>query len=375
METEAIFQQEKEHFLLHSALFLEEFESDFRAYFVLVAKEYDNSIDEEEISAIAKTTYATVFESDEKIKKLKQTLLSVMQKDRLKLTCVLTRSMLYFMEKYRVFCKERQSVAYLDVLCACVYRFHEICEKTTSQAPSFIHFGQSGDVLFSHTNSILETFQTMKEAGEKVVFLNLYKGVPISSEARIVSIDHESVTFTSEGELQAIAIKLDNNAFIVKNAYFTKHIKADVVSYNFKSNTVKLTNFTYLMAMPALQRESIRVHPDILATVYMHHHNAQTSGRLYDISMNGLGIVSNENHGIFIGAKVKIEFELNELSQDRKIEVEGEVINIIEYNTSYRYCMRIFPDSFMRQKISHYITKREEEILEELKKELQEYML
>ena len=81
---------------------------------------------------------------------------------------------------------------------------------------------------------------------------------------------------------------------------------------------------------------------------------------------------------MFVGAKVLIEFELNSASVvkegDRTIEVQGEVINIIEYQDSYRYCMRIFPDREMSDKILHYITLREHEILEDLNSELKEYM-
>ena len=131
--------------------------------------------------------------------------------------------------------------------------------------------------------------------------------------------------------------------------------------------------------MPALQREFIRVHPDIIANVYLHQFdNMQTIGRLYDLSMNGLGVVSSENNGIFVGAKVLVEFELNSASissvkGDKKIEVQGEVINVIEYKDSYRYCMRIVPNREMSDKILHYITKREREILEDLNNELNEY--
>jgi len=95
--------------------------------------------------------------------------------------------------------------------------------------------------------------------------------------------------------------------------------------------------------------------------------------------LNGLGVVSSENNGIFVGAKVLVGFELNSASvstqSDRKIEVQGEVMNVIEYKDSYRYCMRIFPDQEMSGKIFQYISKREDEILEELNNELNEYVL
>ena len=130
--------------------------------------------------------------------------------------------------------------------------------------------------------------------------------------------------------------------------------------------------------MPALQRESVRVHPDIVATVYLHQFGGcETSGRLYDLSMHGLGVLSNQNNGVFSGAKVFVSFDLSTAKEEStdKIEVEAEVINIIQYKDSYRYCMRIFPDIQMSEKIVQYINQREKEIIQNLEDELKEYII
>ncbi|NCB55646.1 MAG: PilZ domain-containing protein, partial [Epsilonproteobacteria bacterium] len=167
-------------------------------------------------------------------------------------------------------------------------------------------------------------------------------------------------------------------AFIVKNEWFSKHLKADIIESNFQTNTIVLSNFTYLLNMPAIQREFVRVHPDILAKVYLRpSHSLPTSGRLYDLSINGLGVVSSENNGIYVGAKVSVTFELNSatiaIDGDKTIELQGEIVNIIDYQGSFRYCMRIFPDRIMSKKILNYISQREKEILEDLNQELEAY--
>jgi len=272
-------------------------------------------------------------------------------------------------------------VPQLELLIQCVSRFISLIENDIT--PKISHFTAvydmsfGDDILFTPNNNVIDIFSKMREDHQPIIFLNLYKGVPISSEASIVEINGETVTFKID-RLQEIAMKLDGQAFIVKNEYFSKHLKADVVYSNFQTNTVVLTNFIYLLNMPALQREYIRVHPDIVAKVYLHQFgDLQTSGRLYDLSMNGLGVVSHENNGVFVGAKVLIKFELNSSSAvssiDQKIEVQGEVMNIIEYKDSFRYCMRIFPNHTMSEKILGYIILREKEILEDLDMELQEY--
>lgn len=102
-------------------------------------------------------------------------------------------------------------------------------------------------------NVIIEGFQTLKETSGKVQFYNLYQGIPISCHAEIISVQDDSATFKLD-LLQEIAMKLDGQAFILKNDVFTKHIKADIVYSNFLTKTVMLENFTYLLNMPALER-------------------------------------------------------------------------------------------------------------------------
>jgi len=383
METEVISQSEKENFLGTSTLFLKEFEKAFVDYFTCLCASYDKAVSNEESKEIAFAIYHGLFKSDSDIEELKKDIFARMHQNGVMISFLITRSMFYLTENYISFARKHDIPSQIELLVGCISRFinlieNEVTPRVCSATVAFdVRF--SDDVMFSPINNIIEVFHQMKEENQNIVFLNLYKGVPISSEASIVKIEDENVTFRID-KLQEIAMKLDGKAFIVKNNYFNKHLKADIVDYNFQTNTVVLTNFIYLLNMPALQREFIRVHPDIVAKVFLHQFgNIQTSGRLYDLSMNGLGVVSNENNGIFVGAKVLVWFELNSASVptygDRKIEVQGEVINVIEYKDSYRYCMRIFPNSEMSEKILHYITKREHEILEDLNNELNEYVL
>lgn len=381
MENEVVSQSDKEKFLATSELFLKEFEENFVDYFACLCASYDKVIPKEEAKEIALEIYRGLFKCDYDISNLREDIFIRMRQDGVMIGFLINRSMFYLIEQYIAFAREHDISPQVELLLGCVSRFinlleNEVTPKVSNYTGAFdVSF--SSDVMFSPTNNIIDTFNQMKKENQSVVFLNLYKGVPISSEAMIVDIEGENITFKID-QLQEIAMKLDGQAFIVKNNYFNKHLKADIVYSNFQTNTVVLTNFIYLLNMPALQREFIRVHPDIVAKVFLHQFgNLQTSGRLYDLSMNGLGVVSNENNGMFIGAKVLIEFELNSASVaadgDRKIEVQGEVINIIEYKDSYRYCMRIFPNRVMSEKILRYIALREREILEDLHSELKDY--
>jgi len=169
--------------------------------------------------------------------------------------------------------------------------------------------------------------------------------------------------------------KIDDNAlYTSKNDIFGKHIKADIVYNNFSNNTVVLNNFTYLFKYASKSKRFIRVHPDISAIVKMSEDNQNlTQGKLFDLSINGLGVVSEDNNGLFAGAKIEIEFELLIGNKKEKIQSIGEILNIIEYKDSYRYCIKIFPTPEEENSIVRYVNLREKEIIKNLEDILSDY--
>ncbi|MCD8476587.1 MAG: hypothetical protein LRY68_00375 [Sulfurospirillum sp.] len=172
MEKESISQEEKENFLVHSKLFLQEFESAFIVYSSTLWKKYTPEIDDEEARKFAHLIYQRLFECDDNIKLLKEELLSAMNGNALKVGFLLSRSMLYMIENYIAFCREHPGVSYLELLCECIQRFIMVCEEENrplSSSPC-IDFSQNNDVLFSHTNTILEAFRTMQQKDEKIIF-------------------------------------------------------------------------------------------------------------------------------------------------------------------------------------------------------------
>lgn len=374
-----VSQQDKNEFLSQSALFIEEFEHQFVEYFCALCSSYHCLLPQDEKKEVAEIIYRNIFNCNYDAPKFKDNIFLKMRQDGVMVGFLINRSMFYLLEGYINFAKSREFSSQVETLIRCITRFIQVFEnEITTKVEPFI-----GDFDFSLedspfvTNNIIEMFHKIKEDDESIRFLNLYQGVPISYEAKVLEIEGDAVTFSID-RLQEIAMKLDGNAYIVKNAYLIKHLKADILYNDYINNTVTLHNFIYMLNMPAIQREYIRVHPDIIAKVYLRQFgNIQTSGRLYDLSMKGLGVVSNENNGVFIGAKVMVDFALNAdtAHKGKTIEVEAEVVNILEYKGSYRYCMRIFPEKEMMQSITEYILEREKEIIQNLKDELKEYIV
>ncbi len=247
-------------------------------------------------------------------------------------------------------------------------KFEETFEIIVWKTKSVI----TADSFFAYpSNSIVNSFEIMRDENESVEFINLYKGIPIVSYGKVVHIEDNKVAFKIENPLHQIAMKLEGKAYMLKNEYITRYVKADVVYTNFINNTVVLENFVYLLDMPAAQREYIRVHPNILArVVFKKDSKIPIEGKLYDLSQNGLGVISEYNQGISNNEEVFISFSLNDKDN---LEIRGEIVNILEYNGAYRYCIKIYPDDEQTIKVKEYIENRKEEILEDLRRELNEY--
>jgi len=363
-----------ESFLTDSSDFGDAFEPKFVDYFINLCLSYDKFYSREILAKIALLVYKDVFSIDAFHSTDEQEIFSEMRDDGLMLSFLINRSMFFLIENYT---KEENSNKHIEALVICATEYisefeKQICNKHRLQ-PIHVNFDTQENFLVG--NNILDVFKRIKERGEEVTFFNLYKGVPIRHSAVVVDIIGEDVAFKTM-QTQEIAMKMDGNAYILTDNNFDKPIKADIVHHNFSSSTIVLNNFTYLLNMPATKREFIRVHPDIMAEVSLaSEKDLVTTGKLFDLSVDGLGVISEENNGIYAGARIELHFKLD-ISRNQEpfiIEVDGEVLNIIEYSSSYRYCIKIYPTVEMKEKITNYVNLREVEILNSLEEEVNSY--
>ncbi len=253
------------------------------------------------------------------------------------------------------------------------HRFENYIIIKLEDSNGIIGFGDN-NYIYSR-NNILDIFKNIKKDGKSIEFMNLYQGYPIRGRGKIIDIDDEDVVFELENELQEIAMKLEGKAYIVKDKHFHRHIKADIVYSNFSNNTIVLNNFIYLLNLPAIQRKYPRIYPKILIHAkLLGRDDMQVVGNLYDLSKTGIGMISENNLGFYNGAKINIEFNLTYDDEKHLVKTTGEIVDIMQYMKSYRYCLKISPDTINAEIIDKYIKKREDEIKQELRNELSCYV-
>lgn len=367
-----------ENFLSESSGFIEDFQPAFVKYFADLCQSYDKFYSYETLEEAASIVYKDVFAVDIFITTFEKDIFKEMLEDGVMIGFLINRSMFFLLENYIERTKKNEKYKeHISTIIICITEYinqfeNHICDKNRIQ-PLHINFDTVEN--FSSGTNIMNIFKDIKDRGDEVIFFNLYKGIPIQHKAIIVDINNEEVAFRTM-QTQEIAMKMDGVAYILKDDNFDKYLKADIVYNNFANNTVVLNNFTYLMNMPAKRREFIRVHPEIMAEVSLSHDKELvTKGKLFDLSLDGLGVISEENNGIYAGAKISLNFvlEISSLDEISHVQVEGEVLNIIEYSSSYRYCIKILPKPDTEDKISKYVKAREVEILDSLNKKIDEY--
>jgi hypothetical protein len=355
--------------------FREDFREDFTEYFDLICARYEFNLDRNDTKSIALNLLDNIFVEDFRAPAFPKDVILEMKKNRANIGFLINRSLLYLYKKYILFMKkqDKTSLILVENLLQRINSFSNFLENSVEDKIEEynlkVGFGNQNQIYSS--NNIINIFTKMQKDGRKVRFMNLYQGTHISHEGEIVSVNDESIVFKIENELQVIAMKLEGKAYMIKDKYLDRYIKADISHSNFSDKTIVLDNFVYLLNLPAVQRKYIRIYPNILIKVTLENRkNIELKGNLYDLSIGGLGIISNENQGFYAGASVDIKFNLILQNKEYEIHIKGKILNIIEYMSSYRYCLKMNTNEKNSKEIKKYIKLREKEILEELKSEL-----
>lgn len=359
--------------------FMTDFDEKFIEFFSSQCSNYDYALNKEETRSIAVDILDNLFANKLNFKIITDENILQMKKDGVFMGFLLNKSLFYVLENYSVFLQKdiNANIQYIEKLTIYFRRFSKLFENYINYSVDSSKTTSFGDNNYVYSsNNILDIFKNIQNENKTVEFMNLYQGYPIKSNGKIIDIDDEEVVFEIENELQEIAMKLEGKAYIVKNEFFHRHIKGEIVYSNFSNNTIVLTNFTYLLNLPAVQRKYPRIYPRILIIVkLLGSDKSQVMGNLYDVSQNGIGMISAENRGFYNGARVSIEFELTSLGKRYNIKTAGEIVDIMQYMNSFRYCLKIFPDYENLNKIIKYIEVRKEEILNELKNEFGGYIV
>lgn len=221
-------------------------------------------------------------------------------------------------------------------------------------------------------------FARVRNDNRQVHFLNLYNGVKVECMGEVAHVEDDTVVCKVTLE-QILAMKEEQNAYIVRDEYFSENLRADIIGFDLANLTVTLQNFTYMQNLHANLRKHQRVYPDRYTKVILTQNGSEIQGNLYDISRGGLGVVSLDDGEFKEGELINAKFELcipDEVGDSNKninIDTDLKLVAALKYKGAMRYCCQLADKDGAGEDIAKFTKKRVIETLEELKEQLKTY--
>ena len=237
--------------------------------------------------------------------------------------------------------------------------------------------GTYNDSSFMREDAV-NVFAKVLKDNRRLHFLNLYNGVKVECMGEVEHIEDDTVVCKVALE-QILAMKEEQNAYIVRDEYFSENLRADIIGFDLANLTVTLQNFTYMKNLHANLRKYQRVYPDRYTKVILTQNGSEIQGNLYDISRGGLGVVSLDDGGFKEGELINAKFELCILDEasgsnkNIKIDTDLKLVAALKYKGAMRYCCQLADKDGAGEDIAKFTKKRVIESLEELNEQLKTY--
>ena len=237
--------------------------------------------------------------------------------------------------------------------------------------------GTYNDSSFMREDAVT-VFARVRNDNRQVHFLNLYNGVKVECMGEVEHVEYDTVVCKVTLE-QILAMKEEQNAYIVRDEYFSENLRADIVGFDLANLTVTLQNFTYMQNLHANLRKHQRVYPDRYTKVILTQNGSETQGNLYDISRGGLGVVSLDDGEFKEGEPINAKFELcipdeaGDSNKNINIDTDLKLVAALKYKGAMRYCCQLADKDGAGEDIAKFTKKRVIETLEELKEQIKTY--
>ena len=209
------------------------------------------------------------------------------------------------------------------------------------------------------TISKIPTFlKELYENKSTIVLFSVYKGIPISNQTKIISVNQNSIDVNANRH-QLIASKFQKEIYLLhmpSNKTFKAYIQKTILP----KKILTLSNIEQI-ERSALKRNNIRVQPKEKIKANVIINGTQFTGDIYDISINGISIIYKKALPVNINDIALIKFKLEKI-----FSFYSELKSISNYNNFYRYHFYFEPSSPEDAELARYIAKREQEIIQEL---------
>ncbi len=215
---------------------------------------------------------------------------------------------------------------------------------------------------------LLPQLTILMNTAQPIKLFNTYRGMPISYDARITAIDQGCVILNVH-KYQAVCMFLDSRTSLI-SPNLPDVYDAQVISLDVAKRQAVLAVFKKLFK--SLERRAeVRVQPENPIPVELWIGAVRSMGKLSDISISGLGVVSfgtfvYTNQAIEKNAAIQLKFSLPGIGAP--LQVNGKAVHAALGDDPrwHRLGMEIALDDSTRAQLQNYVDQREVELLREV---------
>jgi len=205
--------------------------------------------------------------------------------------------------------------------------------------------------------------------GKRFSLLNHYKEIPVSYDARLLSVENEMAEFEVH-EYQAKVIGIERRTLIYANEMggFRDDIYCEVFYVNIGKKRVILSKFGYARILSNMRR-FVRVRLDRPVQADLIFEDSIIQAQVKNISLGGaaLDIMSREH--VEAGITLNLFLKLPDISSESIVEVgmTATVIGVSGDDAPCTCLLEFHPEKHSQQQIAYFINLRQVEIIKELK--------
>jgi hypothetical protein len=205
--------------------------------------------------------------------------------------------------------------------------------------------------------------------GKRLSLLNYYKELPVSYDARLLSVENEMAEFEVH-EYQAKVIDIERKTLIYadeKNG-FRDDIYSEVFYVSTAKKRVILCKFGYAKILSNMRRY-VRVRLDRPVHAELILEGSIIQGGVKDISLGGAALNVMTSEHLEAGINLNLFLKIPDISSEAIVEVgmSATVVAVSGDVAPFTCILEFHPEKLSQQQIAYFINLRQVEIIKELK--------
>lgn len=208
---------------------------------------------------------------------------------------------------------------------------------------------------------IITDLQYVMETGQELDILNFHKSFPITSKARVESIEGDTVELKVHPP-GSIILEAQEQTIILSRG-LPEAVRARIISFDLLSGLLRLSDFAYVGSNFG-DRMIARVEPEDTIVIEIESDDQKEQGTLADVSLSGVGVYVTRT-GFQRGQVVQLTLPLPE----GKVTLPGKILNISQTpENQQRLSIGFTRNAQEIAVIMRYIKDRRTEILTDIER-------